>query len=155
MGQCGCGDYSADYQLPGPDGIIYAFDYYWGCDYCDVPPGWCVYRFTEEEASHWDVQDLPHLPIIPYFKGGTDGEAWLSSVEIDPLHRLVSKMVSDIKAGGDDNPEEIDRVDMAAILKEASSESYAAVTKRIAGRARELGLPGWAEPKTTNKEQED
>ena len=63
MGACGCGDFRPFAQMPGPEGAVYAVEFYPGCDDCEVPIGFIVHRFTEAEAATWDVLELPQLPF--------------------------------------------------------------------------------------------
>lgn len=64
MGACGCGDYSADYQFPGPDGTVYALALFAGCADCDLGPGVIIHRHGEQSRRDWDVDHLPQAPFI-------------------------------------------------------------------------------------------
>ena len=63
MGACGCGDYSADYQFPGPDGIVYALAIFAGCEDCGLGPGVIIHRHGERSRRDWDVDHLPQAPF--------------------------------------------------------------------------------------------
>lgn len=50
MGECGCGHHGGyDYQLPAPDGKVYGFVVYGGCDYCDASAGVSIDLVNPEE----------------------------------------------------------------------------------------------------------
>lgn len=63
MGACGCGDYSADYQFPGPDGTVYALAIFTGCEECDLGPGVILHQHGERSRRDWDVDHLPSAPF--------------------------------------------------------------------------------------------
>lgn len=65
MGECGCGNFSAKWKLPGPNGVLYAIEVYPGCSYCDNPAGVVVYRVRTDDDA-FDVAGLPELPIQVY-----------------------------------------------------------------------------------------
>lgn len=92
MGACGCADYHAEFQFPGPKGVIYAIGFYNACGYCQVPAGFTLYRHdvTDETARvYWE-----HLPLLVFRSyddaGGTEGEYPLNLVD---LSRLKKEMV--------------------------------------------------------------
>ena len=74
MGECGCGNFSAQYQLPGPDGTVYAIQKYEACDYCDTPHGVVVHRFSPEGAKTWGADELPLLPFHQMHGRDFDGQ---------------------------------------------------------------------------------
>lgn len=92
MGQCGCGDFSAWWQMPGPSGIAYAVELYGGCEYCDMPVAVRLYRM-DEDRDFW-VDDLPEIPFMPYAPTDTsqDGELFLHPDALEKL--LVNAMGS-------------------------------------------------------------
>lgn len=59
MGECGCGNFNADLQLPGPDGLTYIIQVYPSCTYCDTPIGLIIHRMTSEQVRSWDAEQLP------------------------------------------------------------------------------------------------
>lgn len=63
MGACGCGDYSADYQFPGPDGTVYALALFAGCGDCGLGPGVIIHRHGGRSRDDWDVDHLPEAPF--------------------------------------------------------------------------------------------
>jgi hypothetical protein len=92
MCQCGCGDFAADYQLPGPDGVVYTLRMFRGCDNCRIPAGVVVGRFTAEEAPRWHADRLPALDL------SGDCDERLLPV-LDP-EKLKKRMVQFAKANG-------------------------------------------------------
>jgi hypothetical protein len=80
MGSCGCGDFCADYRLPGPDGSVYSIRTYLACNNgCDTPHSVIVYRFsTLDSAKEWGVDSLPELPFGTFNGKPYEGnDAWL------------------------------------------------------------------------------
>lgn len=63
MGACGCGDYQPMFQFPGPDGVVYALEFYTGCEDCGEGPGVVIHRHGAEGRRTWGVDDLPELPF--------------------------------------------------------------------------------------------
>ena len=59
--ECGCGAFQAEYQLPGPDGLIYALHVSKPCTDCSTPLGLMIYKFNPKEAGEWGVVQLPVL----------------------------------------------------------------------------------------------
>lgn len=93
MGQCGCGDFNATHRLPGPAGFVYAFQVHAGCNNgCNVPAGVVVYRFSEEEAKHWGVHELPEMRL--------DGDCDSSLVRVLDATKLKAHLVEFAKKHG-------------------------------------------------------
>lgn len=67
MGECGCGDTTPEFRLPGPDGITYGIEIYGSCHYCETPAGVVIYRFDAAEAAVWldGVEDAPLMAYDP------------------------------------------------------------------------------------------
>ena len=89
MGSCGCGDYHADYRLPGPDGIVYTIALKRGCEECGTPHGIVIYRHDARSQREWRTDDVPELPIVPYTDGEVNGEARLAVLDPADLHNAI------------------------------------------------------------------
>lgn len=105
MGQCGCGDFSAWWQMPGPDAIVYAVELYGGCEDCDTPVAVRLYRM-DEDRDFW-VDDLPEIPIMSYAPADTsqDGELFLPVLHPNALEKLLVKAMGSWKILDDDGEE--------------------------------------------------
>lgn len=70
MGECGCSGFAPQFQMPGPNGTIYAIRVYPGCDYCDAPVGIDIDRLDEKAQREWMADGLtPPLKFHPVCEG--------------------------------------------------------------------------------------
>jgi len=90
MGSCGCGDYMADFRLPGPDGTTYTISLYRGCEYCSAPPGVVITRHDADEAETWGDEQLPALDWYEFDRAGVNAEAGIPCVDMDALKQAIA-----------------------------------------------------------------
>lgn len=118
MGACGCGDYAADFKLPGPDGIVYAIEVRTPCDYCSTPAGVVLHRFTATGAKEWGADKLPEF-VFPK-SGDRDYEDSSRGLAVVDPSLLWAALV---RAGGDALEEALLEDDAEAALREAVAET--------------------------------
>ncbi len=113
MGECGCGDFAAEWKLPGPNGVLYAIEVYPGCSYCDNPAGVVVYRVRTDDDA-FNVAGLPDLPIgvyqrEPLFEGQASdpvsGEAFIPITHTGAVLELIAERFGDVTVLEDDGDE--------------------------------------------------
>lgn len=63
MGQCGCGDFNADFKFKGPGNITYVLQIYDSCEYCETPAGVIIYAMNPKDCKMWDVEHLQEVKI--------------------------------------------------------------------------------------------
>jgi len=63
MGECGCTSGNRLYRLKAPKGY-YILQMNPGCDYCDVGPS--IFIYTPEEAASFLMDEIDHLPDLPF-----------------------------------------------------------------------------------------
>lgn len=90
MGSCGCGDYHADFRLPGPNGIVYTIALHRGCEECGTPHGLVIHRHDTEGQRAWRTDEVPELPFVPYDGGyPIPAEASLAVLHPDDLRDAI------------------------------------------------------------------
>lgn len=87
MGECGCGDGFGLWQFPGPDGTVYAFDVYYGCEGCSNPIGIAVHRYKGEALEMCPVES--NIETMPWRTPGLprpdNEDDWGYSCVMPPL----------------------------------------------------------------------
>lgn len=63
MCECGCSNFAPDFQMPGPDGTIYAIRIYLSCETCDSPAGIDIDRLNATAVERWMDCPAPALPF--------------------------------------------------------------------------------------------
>ncbi len=147
---CPCSDFAPSFQLPGPDGAVYAVEIYVGCEACGTGPGVALHRFDDRKAARdWSVPELPRLT----FDVG-DGVAFLQVLDPDKLREGLKEWLGEVDEDDEDDPPQdpldlwddfvSDRglVDAAVKTYEASMRLREERRKRAWARAKEMSLGG-------------
>lgn len=128
MGSCGCGDFNARYQFPGPVGVTYAFEVFAGCSNCGTPAGIIIYRFGTDGAKTW-CDGLQGLPIRTYAErgigepqpGDIDGEFMQHVIDPEILIEKLKARTGDAMLPDADEEEE-DEVSVRDILEDEGED---------------------------------
>jgi len=123
MGQCGCGDYSPSFKMPGPRGIVYTISFYRACDYCETPSGIIINRMDKRSQRDFDVGDLPDAPFNAYSETEPiNGDLCLAV--LDPAHLRAAVEASFL---GMDEEEMADKTNESiadTVVEEALNEAF-------------------------------
>lgn len=110
MCECGCASFTADFQLPAPEGKVYLLNLRPPCPECDTPVGVIIERVDPKSEPHRDFME--HVPPLPFVKVNAD---WVEcAIPLIAPRPLREQLVGEVTA-----TEDLDNRDVANALADA------------------------------------
>lgn len=133
MGQCVCGDYTAEKKFTGPDGFVYTYGVHESCQNCDSPAEVTITKIPLADFDHWCLDEIEEVPF----------EQALDEIRIAVLHPriLIEKLTAFAKERGPEyihsmNPEELIE-GLAGFIEDAMNECFREAVRETLKQAKE------------------